>query len=441
MRVEVDSHSASLSERFVALINWRPGKLAKGTLAMTAGMGLRTVAQTGVFLIVARVLGVEGYGTFAAVLALAGALGGLGGLGTQALLVRDVARNSETFPAAWGRALAAIVVSAPMLFGIYLLLAWAVLPAGVSAVVIGFIGLAELVFAPLALAAINAYQGHERIGRAARLVLTPLLSRLAGALSLLPLVAIVPVGQRLETWSVLYAFSALAAAVYSLRLVRCDLGHAARPNWSSLHASLRAGLPFAFAGVASKLHSDIDKTMLARLATLEAAGVYSAGYRVVDMVNVPLRAMLTATAPRFFRAGGAGTGSAVAYALRVSPLPLAYASAMGAILYLMADLLPWVLGPEYSKAVQVVQYLAWLPLVSMPRLFLQMSMVTAGYQGQAVTTLVAGALANITLNLWLIPAAGWRGAAIATYGAEVIMTVAMWLSLWLAGYRGDENPE
>ncbi len=67
---------AVLENSLSDLVTWRPGRLAKSTFAMTAGMGLRTLAQAAVFLIVARVLGVADYGAYSAVLALAITLGG-----------------------------------------------------------------------------------------------------------------------------------------------------------------------------------------------------------------------------------------------------------------------------------------------------------------------------------------------------------------------------
>ena len=96
MGSSVNRLQQTLRESLTDLCAWRPGRLAKGTLAMTAGMGLRTLAQAVVFLIVARVLGVADYGAYAAVLALSTVFGCFSGWGTQTLMVRDVSRNLDT---------------------------------------------------------------------------------------------------------------------------------------------------------------------------------------------------------------------------------------------------------------------------------------------------------------------------------------------------------
>ncbi len=396
---------------------------------MTVGMGLRILVQTAIFLIVARVLGVADYGAYSAILALAGTLGSFGGLGIQAIMVRDVSRHPECFPTSWGDTLAAIILSAPILFVAYLALAWAVLPASVSPGIVLLIGLAELIFMPIAIAAINAYQGHERIGRASRLVLAPVIPRLVGALVLLALVPWLPEDQRLLAWGALYAIATLLAAGYAWQLVTQDLGAASRPSGSRLWTKLSEGWPFALGNVAVKLYADIDKTLLARLATLEVAGAYSAGYRVVDFATVPVFSLLIAAAPRFFREGENGVRHAARYAWRILPLPLIATLFISVILYFMADFLPLLLGSSYSAAVPVLQWLAWLPVVSLPRLFLQTSLGTGDRQHQAVAILALGAGINIVLNLWLIPTWSWRGAVVATYAAEIVMLCAMILAV------------
>jgi O-antigen/teichoic acid export membrane protein len=400
--------------------------LAKGTLAMTAGMGLRTLAQAVVFLIVARVLGVADYGAYAAVLALSTAFGCFSGWGTQVLMVRDVSRNFDCFAAAWGRTLTAIAISSPILFVLYLVFGWALFHASISLTVIAFIGLADLIFTPIGLSAITAYQSYDRLGRAAYLSLIPVLPRLAGALALFPLALVLPDDARLSVWAFMYAVAAFVAALYAWRMVRKELGPAEKPGWFYVLSSIRQGIAFAFGGAAIKIYADIDKMMLARLATMEAAGAYSAGYRVADLTSVPLLSLLSAAMPRFFRAGEGGVRATLAYAHRILFVPFAYTVLAGLGLFLLAGFLPSLLGATYADAVPALQWLAWVPLISLPRLLLQSLLIGGDRQNYAVNILAGGGMFNIALNMWLIPLWGWRGAVAATYAAEIVMALAMW---------------
>ena len=415
----------TLREYLSGLFGWRPGPLAKGTMAMTVAMGLRSLAQALVFLIVARVLGVADYGAYAAVLALSSAFACFSGWGTQILMVRDVSRDHNRFGDAWGRTLTASLVSSPILLVVYMVVARALLPASISLSVILFVGLADLIFAPVSLSAVTAYQGHERLDRAARLSFIPVLPRLAVAVAFSPLQLILSDDMRLSTWAFLYAVAAFAAAIYAWRLVRKELGPAHKPNWGYVWSSLREAIAYAFGSAALKVYADIDKMMLARLATLEAAGAYSAGYRVADLTTVPLLSLLSAAMPRFFRAGEGGVGAALAYAHRILLVPLLYSILAGLGLYFCAGLLALLLGATYSDAVPALQWLAWLPLISLPRLLLQSLLIGGDRQNYAIQVLAGGGLFNIALNLWLIPFWSWRGALAATYAAEIAMALAM----------------
>lgn len=408
------------------LLGWRPGKLAKGTFAMTAGMTLRTVGQAAVFLVVARVLGVEAYGAYVAVLALATGLGGLVGLGTPMIMLRDIARDPAISNEGWGRTLAALFVTAPPLFVIFMLVAWVVLPKQVDWVVVVCLGTAEIVLAPLVLAAIQLYQGHERMGRAARLALVPILPRIVAALLLFPFSLVWPMpATPLMAWSFLYLLAAVTAAGYSLWLVRRDFGIRNKMRVSGLRNSIRQGWAFSAGGAAQKIYVDVDKVMLARLASLEAAGIYSAAYRVVDMASVPLLSFFSAAAPRFFRAGQDGTRHVARFALRVLPIPMIYALGVGVTLYMLAGMLPLILGGGFASAADALRWLVWVPLLTTPRRFLQNAFGASGRQQVNVLVVVCGSVLNVGLNLWAIPAWGWRGAIGATYAAEFAMCVGL----------------
>ncbi|AOV17895.1 hypothetical protein BJI67_13250 [Acidihalobacter aeolianus] len=393
---------------------------------MSLAMWGRTLGQGVVFLIVARVLGVDGYGAYAAVLALATAMGTFAGLGASTLMLRNVARDPAAFAGAWGDTLVVLAVTGPILLALYGACAWAILPVGISWVAIFFIGVAELICMPFTLACVNAYQGHERIGRAARLVLLPILPRIVAVVCLLIIAPRLAAANRLGLWALLYFLASLVSAVYMSLMIREDLG---RPRLPALRATLpvmRRGAAYAVGGSALKLYADVDKIMLARLADLAVTGAYSAGYRVVDLAVIPLHALLMAGMPRFFKMGAKGNVSMLKSGMTLLPLPLLYATASAALLFLFANWLPVLLGNQYQTAVDVLKWLCWLPLISLPRLLTQNLLIGKDRERVVAPVLVAGVAVNVLLNLWLIPLWNWKGAVVATYAAEVGMGVLLW---------------
>ena len=421
----VNRSQQAMRECSSGLPTWRPGLLAKGTAAMTAAMGLRTLVQAFIFLIVARLLSIADYGAYSAILAISGTLGCFSGWGTHVAMVRNVSRNPIRFTAEWGMTLTAIVISAPILLSIYIPLAMGLLPSDVSFTAVALIGLGDLVFAPVGQAAITAYQSHDRMGRAAYLSLMPVLPRLVGGIALIPLVSVFPARWHLITWASLYTISALAGSVYAWWIVHIELGAPLRPSRSDLLNALRGGGAFAFGSAATKIYADIDKTMLARLTTLEAAGAYSAGYRFAEFATVPVLSLISAAMPRWFRAGENGMAGAIECVRRIIIIPFVYCSLAGLCLYFCADILPFMLGAAYGDAVLALQWLAFLPIASMPRLLLQSLLIGANRQNCAVKILAGGSLINILLNIWLIPLWNWQGAVAATYAAEFAMALSM----------------
>lgn len=424
----------------LARLTWKPGRLARNAAVFSAGLGLRTIAQAAVFLIVARVLGASGYGAYSAVLALAMGGGLLVGLGAGVVMVRDTARDPCVFARSWGRTLAALLVTAPLVLGVYLVLAWLWLPVGIGVAVVLCIGLAEILFVPLTQCAMQAYQGHERMGRAARILLAPVLPRTAAACLLPQLVPLVPLPP-LSLWAVGYLVASVISVGYVLWLLRRDFNLCLDVCWRDLGHTLGDGWPCALAGVSNKIYVDIDKLMLARLAGLDAAGAYSAAYRVVDMAAVPLMSLLAASAARSFRVGQAGGWASLCYALQLLPVPLVYAGIVGGAFYLLSEGLPRLLGAEYSAATEALRWLAWLPLVNLPRLLLHRALICADRQRWSAGILLMGALSNVAINCWAIPLWDWRGAVGATYASELAMICLQVTAVglvWKRGVRGVE---
>ncbi|SHF57642.1 Membrane protein involved in the export of O-antigen and teichoic acid [Desulfacinum infernum DSM 9756] len=409
------------------MLDYRPGRLFKGTLAMTAGMTARIFGQAVVFLLVARTLGVGAYGAYAAVLALAMTIGNFNGLGVSVVMLKDTARDATVFQECWGRALAAWLLTSPILLVLYGALAVSVLPERIEGSVVLFVGLAEIVVAPFVLLTLRAFQGHGCIGRAARLAFAPIMPRLLAAGMLLLSAFYISKPSRLVLWAILYLLAAVASAIYSLRLTCRDLKIGLEPKWDGLMHNISEGWAFSLGGASDKLYADLDKIMLSKMSTLETAGAYAGAYRVIDMVHVPVFAFFSAVAPRFFDFGKEGMRSVFIYALKVMPVPMLYVLVSCVVLFASASLLPVFLGPDFSAAVDVIRWLVWLPLLSVPRRFGQMTLSSSGWQRRSLAVLVFGAVLNLMANLWAIPLWGWRGAVAATYIAEMAMGVLVWV--------------
>lgn len=399
---------------------------------MTIGMGVRVLGQAGVFLMVARRLGVEIYGAYAAVLALAMTVGSFTGFGVSVIMLQDTARAQLNFDDSWRRTLGAWLLTSPLGLLIYGLLGYFVLPQGIGIIEIWCIGVAEIIGSPLLLYGLHAYQGHERLTRGVHLLIIPIIARLIAAMFFFLMAIKIESAKRLSFWSFLYLTATIAGAAYGMGIIKRDLKASLKPKWGKLADSVRQGWPFAVGGAAYKAYVDIDKVMLARLSTLDIAGAYSAAYRVLDMAEIPLASFFSAAIPRFFRAGESGVGHCARYAMSILPLPLTCALTLSVFLFSFTGILPWLLGPAFGPGGQVLRVLAWLPILTTCRQILFTVLATSGRQHHSVGVLIFGTIINVLVNFWAIPFYGWRGAAGATYAAEIIMVGLLFINIYLA---------
>jgi len=401
------------------------GRLGKNTLKMSFGLYLRTGLQVAVFILVARTLGPSGYGAFAAVMALTAVFSPFAGCGHDAILVRDVARDRKRFRESWGRSLFMVAVSGLPLVVVVVILGWLILPSSISLWVVIAVALSDLIFARVLEMAARAFQAFEWMGRAVALRALFSALRLAGAVIMIWVYSAPDV----ESWSIFYVMASAIACVGSVLYVNSSI---AKPVLSTegIRENIAEGIFFSISGSAEKINTDIDKAMLARLASLDIAGIYSAAYRIVDVVFTPIGALLASAYAKFFQHGSEGIASSLAYALRILPIPALYAVVGGVALYVMAPMVVVILGESFSEAVYVVQWLSVLPLLMVGRHFPSMILGGAGFQRVRSLCQIGAALINVFLNLWLIPLYGWYGAVWATLTTEVLLGVMLWTLTW-----------
>ena len=212
-------------------------------------------------------------------------------------------------------------------------------------------------------------------------------------------------------------------------MVYNDLG---KPVFLNNHwfRRIRESIPFALWASSDKLYIDADKVMLARMTSLDVAGIYSAGYRLIDILLLPIQSLIRAASPRFFQEGNKGIQQSLVYAIKLTKLPLIYSFAISFIVYLLAGFIPLFLGSNFYESIEAIRFLAWIPIIILPKFLLQNVLASAGQQKKVMLVILIGTVINIISNLFLINNMGWKGAAIATYIAEISMSLILSASIY-----------
>jgi O-antigen/teichoic acid export membrane protein len=166
--------------------------------------------------------------------------------------------------------------------------------------------------------------------------------------------------------------------------------------------------------------------MLSRLADLAATGVYGAAYRVIDVTMTPVRSLAAAAYPHFFRQGVNGMTRTYPYALSLIAKTSIYGAVASAGVWLMAPILPYILGNQYQEVVSAVRWLALIPLLRCIHSFMADALSGAGLQPIRTGIQVLVALINIGLNAAILPRYSWRGAAWTSLGCDGLLVVLFW---------------
>ncbi len=408
----------------------RKSRLARNTVWMALGQGLRLVIQALYFVLIARSLGAVNYGAFIGVVALVGIVYPFATLGSGNLLIKNVARDTTLFGLYWGRALATTAVASSILFSAVLLLSHFALPGSIPLRLVLLVAGSDLFGLSIIQLCGQAFQTFERLHWTATINVMGSTSRLTGALIL---VAIHQYPSALQ-WGYLYFSSTWVVAVAAMVLVSVKLGPPKFNLWKSV-AELREGSYFSASLSAQTIYNDIDKTMLARLGTLEAAGIYGAAYRLIDVTFVPIQSLLAAAYPNFFRTGVAGISATLGYARRLVWGALAYSVAACLTILLFAGVVPLILGPEYLFTAEALRWLALLPVLKVLHYFLSDSLTGAGYQGVRTCIQAGVAIFNVLINFWIIPAYSWRGAAWSSIASDALLVCSVGTATFVLARR------
>lgn len=393
------------------MFSWRPGRLARSSGSLLLWMVLRAVVQALAVLILARLLGPAGYGQFVAILATAAFVTPFVGLGLSNIVLRNGVKDPAGLN--WYQAKAMRLWRLSLLPAILVacLLATLLLPTDIPKVAAFSAIVAELVTTSLVELRARYRQAQHRISSFGAINAGLPLIRLA-VLSVLYFSA---QGDEVQRVLWVYAAASLAYCVWLWLPYResrqGELGTEAMA-WGD-------GVSFGMAAFTLRLQGEFNKPVLAHLG-FDLVGAYNAAQRTADLASMPLSALQESLWPRLY------SKNATPRQLRVSSLLLLLLAAFcGAGIWLLAPLLPQVLGGGFAGAVTTARWLALLPLLQSIRALLNFQLIQCARMKLIGWASAMGAAASV-LGVWLlVPRRGIEGAVMSAYVTEMVMMVVL----------------
>jgi len=383
--------------------------------------------QASYFVIIARSLGPTAFGAMVSTSAMALILMPFVSFGTGSLLLKNVARDRRTFPERFGNALFMTLVTGILFTAVDMFLSRWTLPSAFTWHFIFVIFISDIIAFRFIEICRQAYQAVNRMAMTAAIQIIGTAGRLIAALVMLkfwphPTAAI---------WANFYCVSSWMTAVLAVAMVCKGVG-LPRLRLSLIWPEIPEGLYFSIGYSATTIYNDIDKTMVGRLSTLDAAGLYGAAYRILEVGFVPLRSLLLTTLPRFFNTGKHGLQETIGFARKLLKPGLIYAAGATLGLIVVAPYLPYVLGPAYANSVEALRWLSPILIMRVIHLTLGDAITGADRQGMRTVFQVSAAIVNVLINFWIIPRYSWRGAAWSSLICDASLAITFGVYVFVA---------
>ena len=369
--------------------------------------------------VMARTLEPDGFGVFTAGVAYVGIFGSLTSLGLNAAAVQRMAadpeRESEWLGALVGtRLVLALTMTALCLASIPLIFA-----AEDDAQLVTLILTATII--PSATGSLMAvFQTRLRAGLPQSLTVAQNLMWLG------TVVALALAGADVVGFAIGFACVAVALALLQIAATRHFVAISWHLAWSLWRPLVRLALPLGIASIMTFIYYRIDAVLLLTIAGAEEAGIYGVAYRFLDAV-IFLPAIVMATMfpvlSAVFERDPDRTRRLVqrcAEVMWILTLPL-----FAVTLALSEPIVALLFGDAYERSAVV------LPILMGALVSIGFGMLAGllapvlGLQWRLALYATVGALANVGLNLLLIPPYGAYGSASATLVTELLTMTLM----------------
>jgi O-antigen/teichoic acid export membrane protein len=386
-------------------------RITLATGVNVAGRILGVVLGIAVAAILARSLGVAGFGRLSLALTFVGLAGTVGDFGLSQVAVREMAARPERRAQVLGSLVAFRVLMGSVATVVVLGLVALMLPPG-SARLMGI-----LVAASIPLGAVSALQSGAQARLRPELMTIVVLGQSAVWLALVVLLASRHASQ--AWYGGAFLIAAAAQAVLAWAVIRRVTSIAWPPTRAEVRRLLSSALPLGLAGLFVTTYYRIDGIILYQLKGAEQTAIYAAAYRFLDVLQVFPAAVLAVLLPllsTFRRTDDLRGPKAVETALAVLGFVALPVVAGGTLT--SGRVVEVLYGSSFRGSATVLAILLPAFLSICLGYVFTAVLIAEGRVWPCALVAAAAALGNVIANVLLIPHFGARAAAAVTVATE-----------------------
>jgi O-antigen/teichoic acid export membrane protein len=381
-----------------------------------AGRLISVAAALATVVAMSRYLGPAGYGEYAYVVAFVGFFAPLIWMGLDTIVIRELAK-----PGGDDARLMAVVMSLKLVLATVaaaVAAAWALLVEADARRVLLLIAVPTLWAAALSA---RGLVFQARLDMAPRLIADTLPAVLLCAATL----ALVSVGGSVTGFVVAFSAATIVGAVVLVWLSRRALPLALSPDVGAWRTLLATAAPLGLAGVFYQVYYRVDILILEHLRGAASVGVYALAYGLVDQSRAFFALLAMSLFPVMVRRrseqGGFPTVMGLGVVLGIGTGLIAIAVVWLAGSWLVALLY----GAAYAGTADALAVLSISLPMGFANFVLSYAVATLEKQHLSWRITLLAALANIVLNLALVPTLDYLGSSYATVATEAVVFVLM----------------
>ncbi|TWU43927.1 Polysaccharide biosynthesis protein [Novipirellula aureliae] len=395
---------------------------ARTHLTASATLGIGYVAQLafqmGYFVLLTRMLGVERFGQFAAALAAIAMLAPLSGIGYAEVALLRVSSDRKT-TGIWVANTMATTFAMGGVFAVLLALASAAIGTDrwLPWHLIFGLAISELVLVRCCLAIGRIHQARRDITRTAAIntlvaatkALVAFILFMAGYRSILLLVLFLNLGLSITLFLFLSSFA---------RLVRIS-----RVSWFELRENFRLSISFGLSVMCKVVYTDLDKLFLTRWSNAAIVGTYSAGYKILALSFMPMRAILEATFPRTVELADKDRSACVRFSGAVLLVNVVLGGLIALTLYVLAPYAIYLFGAEFEGSIAILRIGFLLPVIQAIHYTCGNFLTATGYQWIRTFLQIVVLVTYVIAGIVFIPLYSWYGAIWTSLACEALLAI------------------
>ncbi|MGB7327265.1 MAG: lipopolysaccharide biosynthesis protein [Rubripirellula sp.] len=433
-RVDSPGH-VSLRERVVGFATRRAKgsrNHAQASAVLAGGYVAQMVFQMGYFLVLTRMLGVEQFGQFAAALAAINLVSPFAGIGyAEVALIRVSQDRSETGLWATNSVAATIFLGIPLSLALALVCLLMDSTEWIEWYLMLGLALAELTLVRGCFVLARVHQARREIVR------TSMINVAIAAVKAIVAFALFVTGQKSMLLLVVLLDVCLLPVLVYLFYAMTRLAPYQGISWATLRTNLGLATSFT-SGVFSKaVYTDMDKLFLARWTTSEIVGTYAAGYKVLSLAFLPIRAILEATFPRQVEHAATSVRSCAVFSASLLSANVLLASILSVAIYVLAPWAPLLLGSDFTDSVAILRIGCILPVLQAMHYTMGNYLTALGRQAFRATAQVTVVIVYVAVAWFLIPRYSWHGAIWTSLSCEFLLVVLLGIGCFVSLFRNQ----